>query len=81
MPGDRRVVGTDRHPDHDQNRLNFLGGVHRRPALLGQHGIRADAERVDQLRVTRSGFLLDDTETYFRVGDNLNHASEMHAKS
>ena len=53
MPGDHRVVGTDRHPDHDQSRLNFRGGVHRRPALLGQHGIRADAERVDQLRVTR----------------------------
>ncbi|ACH73495.1 VagD (plasmid) [Salmonella enterica subsp. enterica serovar Dublin str. CT_02021853] len=72
MPGNRRVVRTDRRPGEAQCHLNLRGGVYR-SAIPGQDGIEAGAERVDQLDETRRGLRSGGAEAHLGVGDGRDH--------
>ncbi|MNN60431.1 hypothetical protein D3C81_1756140 [compost metagenome] len=72
MSGNRRVVRTWRRPGQTQRHLNLRGSIHR-GAVPGQDGVKAGAERVDQLHVMRRGLRAGGTEAHLGVSDGRDH--------
>lgn len=68
MRSNRRFIRADWCPGEAQRGLNIRGRVHR-GAGLGQDGIEAGAERVNQLDMVRGFLRAGGTKTHLRIGD------------